>query len=72
MTKLLFLIVIGAVLYFILRGLARARNGKKPSPRPKIEQMVACAHCGINVPGSEALQADGRFYCSEEHHRLAR
>ncbi len=35
------------------------------------DKMVACAHCGIHLPQSEALHgADRRPYCSEEHRSL--
>lgn len=35
------------------------------------EKMVACAHCGIHLPLSEALtSADQRSYCCEEHRAL--
>jgi uncharacterized protein len=29
--------------------------------------MVACAHCGVHLPRSEALVQDGKFYCSAAH-----
>jgi uncharacterized protein len=32
--------------------------------------MVACAHCGLNLPRSEALEGPDGFYCSEEHRRI--
>jgi len=31
---------------------------------------VTCAHCGVNLPKSDARSAGGRSYCSEEHWRL--
>jgi uncharacterized protein len=34
------------------------------------ETMVPCDVCGLNVPQSEALAANGRWYCSDEHRRL--
>jgi uncharacterized protein len=37
--------------------------------RPKL--MVNCAHCGVHLPGSEALvNAQGQRFCNEAH-RLA-
>jgi uncharacterized protein len=66
-SKLLLLLAAVAVLYFLVRGLVRKRGG--PSS-PPVEAMVPCAHCGINVPRSEALEAKGRFFCSEEHRRV--
>ena len=68
MSKLLILIVAAAVIYFVIRGMIR-RSGGRQSP-PPAERMVACRHCGLNLPQSEALEGSGRFYCSEEHWRL--
>jgi len=36
----------------------------------EIEQMVACAHCGLHVPESESVRGAGEFFCSDEHRRL--
>ena len=70
MSKLLVLLIAAAVIYMVIRGMIRRGGGARP-PKPEAERMVACGHCGINVPQSEALEARGRFYCSEEHRRLA-
>jgi uncharacterized protein len=67
-SKLLLLVVAIVVVYFVLTGLARKR-GQRSAP-PPVEPMVPCAHCGINVPRSEALEAAGRFFCSEQHRQL--
>jgi len=32
--------------------------------------MVKCAHCGVNLPRSEAIFSKGEFYCSVEHQKL--
>lgn len=45
-------------------------RGQGPAPAGEIEQMVACAHCGVHVPESEGVTSGGRFFCSEEHRRL--
>jgi uncharacterized protein len=35
------------------------------------EAMVACVHCGIHFPASEAIaDASGAVFCSAEHRRL--
>lgn len=34
------------------------------------ERMVACAHCGVHVPESDSVQADGQSYCCIKHRRL--
>ncbi|SFA93288.1 uncharacterized protein SAMN04515620_108119 [Collimonas sp. OK607] len=37
----------------------------------QVEAMVACAHCGMHFPASEALvDASGTVFCSAEHRRL--
>ena len=67
MAKLLLLVIAAAVVYFLVTALARKRAAS--SAPPPVETMVACAHCGVNLPRSEALENGGRFYCSEEHRR---
>jgi len=66
--KLLLLVIAAAVVYFLVTGFARKRAAS--SAPPPVEKMVACAHCGVNLPRSEALESAGRFYCSEEHRRI--
>jgi uncharacterized protein len=34
--------------------------------------MVDCSQCGVHLPVSEALEAKGRYFCSDEHRRLFR
>lgn len=60
---------------FLLRGMGRGRPSRpevppeQRSPRDPA-QMVACAHCGVHVPRTEALSDDeGRNYCADEHRR---
>jgi uncharacterized protein len=67
-SKLLLLLIAAAVVYFLVIGHARKRRASA-SPAPAAEPMVPCAHCGVNVPRSEALEVSGRFFCSEEHRR---
>jgi uncharacterized protein len=66
--KLLLLVIAAAVIYFLVTGYARRRA--RSSGSPSSESMVPCAHCGLNLPRSEALESAGRFYCSEEHRRI--
>jgi len=44
-----------------------ARSKSAPPRRTTPENMVACAHCGVHLPRSEALVQDGKFYCSAAH-----
>ena len=49
------------------RGGHRGRSSGPASPPAQAEGMVACAHCGIHLPRSEAVQAGARTYCSVAH-----
>jgi uncharacterized protein len=68
-SKLLLLVIAAAVVYFLVSGYARKRD-RRASAAPAGEAMVPCAHCGVNVPRSEALEGAGRFFCSEDHRRI--
>ncbi|MDH1302354.1 PP0621 family protein [Achromobacter sp. GD03932] len=82
MGKLLFWIVLIILVLFVARLAGRMaatrqagqQGAKKPKtdargPKP-LESMVRCAHCGIHLPRSEALQQNGQTWCSAEHARL--
>ncbi len=47
-------------------GGADAFAGHGPA-QSQAETMVACAHCGLHIPQSEAVQRAGQSYCSQEH-----
>jgi uncharacterized protein len=71
--KILLLIAIG----FVVLGLFRAyqRSLGQPPARPRddvVEDMVKCAHCGVNLPRSEAIFSGGEFFCTPEHRQLGR
>ena len=57
-----------------MRQLRRDRPASRPATRPspppaaQVEDMVACAHCGVHLPASEAcLDAARRLYCCAAH-----
>jgi uncharacterized protein len=68
-------ILVVVAVWLIRRALRRAGFSKDPKadiPKSKkaIEgELVACAHCGLNLPRGEALPAGNSLYCSEEHAR---
>ncbi|MBI2315800.1 MAG: hypothetical protein HYY28_10185 [Betaproteobacteria bacterium] len=73
MGKIIFFLILAAVAYLLLRAMTRPKRTDSPSAKTaegSVETMQACARCGVNLPKSEALEADGRFFCSEEHRRL--
>ncbi len=69
--KLLVVVLALALLGWLLFGRAGRRRGRDQGAStrasPPLEGMVACAHCGVHLPASEALLAHGRSYCSAAH-----
>ncbi len=72
MGKILFFAFVGLVIFLLLKKKLGNRSlpGDKPSSPPTVEDMVKCAHCGVNLPRSEAIFSQGEFFCTPEHHQL--
>lgn len=71
--KILLLIVVGFVVWALIRNYQRSLN--KPATRTgekAVENMVKCAHCGVNLPRSEAIYSGGDFFCTPEHKQLGK
>lgn len=71
--KILVLIVVGFVVWALIRNYQRSLN--KPTARTDeraVENMVKCAHCGVNLPRSEAIYSGGDFFCTPEHKQLGK
>lgn len=67
MAKLIFFLLLGLLIYQLLKG---GRRGPPPkAPRAEGEAMVACARCGLHVPVGESVEEGGRSYCCREHAR---
>jgi uncharacterized protein len=71
--KLVVLLLVAVAIYLLVKGLKKpaAPPARKPAASIAGERMVTCAHCGINLPESDATAAGFRFFCSDEHRRLA-
>jgi uncharacterized protein len=77
MKFLLVVLVVAVGLWFLLgrsqgRGGGRVKSDARPGRvnRPasaEPQAMVSCAHCGVHLPQTEALQHEGQAYCSEAH-----
>lgn len=82
MKFLVLLLVIIAVAWWLQRDKPRADRPGSPPPSPGPGQgqgsepgaghtpavMVACAHCGLHLPRTEALPGpDGQVFCSDLH-----
>lgn len=86
MSKVLLIIGIALGVYWLWRQgrMAESRDARAAAPAAQPasrtgtapQDMVACAHCGLHLPRSEAL-ADGPggsapFYCSAAHRQSSR
>ena len=69
MGRLIFWLLLGVVAWAVLR--AWARGAPPPRAERPAEDMVRCAHCGLNLPRSSALAAGSDWYCGEPHRRAA-
>lgn len=73
MIKILLLVAIGFVVWSAIRVYQRSLNKPPAPPRDQtVEDMVKCAHCGVNLPRSEAIYSAGDFFCTSEHKQLGK
>lgn len=69
--KVVLLVLVLLVAWWLFWGRHRGKHADSSAPEtPAAEKMVVCAHCRLHVPRSEAVEAEGRFYCSHEHREL--
>jgi uncharacterized protein len=69
MGRLILLALAVLVLVWLVRRALRARQATADAAKTTAE-LVACAHCGVNLPRAEARASGPALYCSEEHARL--
>ena len=68
MAKLLLLIIIIAVVLWLMSSRRGAVQRKRRDAPRSAEAMVACAHCGVHLPRSDAIEGrDGRLFCGDAH-----
>jgi uncharacterized protein len=71
--KLVVVLLAVLLLVWLLLGSSRrrAKDARRDAPAAQppssVEGMVACAHCGVHLPGSLAVLARGQAYCSAAH-----
>jgi uncharacterized protein len=71
MGKLLFLVLVGLIFLVGWKLAARGIRTRRRAPPPHDpERMVGCRQCGVHLPVSEAIEADGNYFCSDEHKRM--
>lgn len=68
MSKIITLILVTVLVVYLFRRMTGKRvNPPATMKNGKVEDMVRCQACGVNLPRSEALMSQGRFYCCDEH-----
>ena len=67
MTRLIFLVVAIALVYWLLRRFRQSPSESREASQT--EDMVSCARCGLNLPKSEAIASGDEYYCCEAHRR---
>ena len=66
MARILLLLAIGFFIWLLFRGFFKAQVKDATPTEPKdVEDMVACARCGVNMPRSEAKEDGGKFTCRD-------
>ncbi|MDR3372018.1 PP0621 family protein [Rhodoferax sp.] len=69
------LLILVAVLISVWLWRNRRDSGASVSTKqpaePKPQDMVRCHHCGMHIPGNEAVVGKQGSYCSAEHQRLS-
>lgn len=67
--KFVLLLAVVLLVLWLVRGARRAVPKEEPPPSPVAprEDMVACSHCGLHLPRSDAVAGDGALFCSEAH-----
>lgn len=66
MTKILLIVAFTIAIVLWFKFLAGKRDGL-PRKEKTAEDMVRCEVCQVNLPRSEALLSQGKFYCCDEH-----
>jgi len=69
----LLLLGVGALVWLLRRSFqsnAERSDAVGAEPKPEVDELVRCAHCGVHVPRIEAQTRDGRHFCSREHAQL--
>ena len=80
MGKILFFLLLGFLVWLLVRGLTKSKlkHDEDPARPGRVEdggqpprgqdQLVACTRCGVNLPRSDAREEGGRFFCIDNPH----
>lgn len=64
---LIWIFIIWMAISFIKRWLNSPSKKPRAPKAKRIETFVACHKCGLHIPQQEAIESQGRYYCSESH-----
>ena len=71
MAKIIFLLGAVFVLVWLIRGATSRRQPPPSADRAraasKPQTMLACAQCGMHLPGDDVLPGRGGVFCGEAH-----
>ncbi len=67
MSRLLFLLAVIAVVYWLLKRYSKTSSRQDTDASG--EDMVRCARCGVHLPKSESILSGGNYYCCDAHRR---
>lgn len=72
MSRLLFLVVIFIVIYWLFKSYRNrvSKDQATGDASSQAEDMVRCAHCGVHLPKHESTMAGGKYFCNEAHRHM--
>lgn len=76
MGRLVILVVLGLIVaWWLYSRVSRLRDGGstaagKASATPAVQDMVACAQCGLHLPRGDAVTDGKLHYCGDPHRLL--
>ena len=66
MAKLVLILIIGIVVWFMIKGLGKRGRGRDSAgPRVKSDDIVKCSECGVHIPKAEAALEAGGYRCAD-------
>lgn len=65
MSRLIFLVVVIGIVYWLLKSYMR-KNNQVETPKSS-EDMVRCIQCGVHLPKSESIFSGGEYFCCDAH-----
>ena len=64
---LIYIFIIWLAVQFVKRLLNPSTQPRPKHKAKQVETFVACHKCGLHIPQHEAIESQGRYYCSKAH-----